>query len=453
MVEWRDRRNLKRFASVAALSAALASPAYADPAPDYSANLFGDLGGLREAFAKVGGTISLTESSEVFANPYGGLSRGADYDGLTTLTVQFDTKPALHWEGGQFNVSVLNLHGENYSTRYIGALQTISGAQGDRATRLWEAWYDQKIGDHWDVRIGQQSVDTEFATHPSAGIFVNALFGWPIAYQLDMPGGGPDYPLSALGVRGKYNNGGFTVRGGVFSGSPAPASNDPDPQHADPYGLSFPLRGVLALAEAEYAINQGDGEYAGVYKLGGWWDSLSFADLRYNVFGQPLAAPGVNPTPLPHSGDFSLYALGEQMIWRGTDKARTLSLFLRATVAPQSDRNVSTFSLNGGLALHDPFDGRKDDTLVFGFGWQHLGAGVVGAGSDTALYNPGVYTPLRGDEAVFEASYQYQATAWMQIQPDLQYVVNPGGGVLDPQTPNRKVGDALIGGLRVNVTF
>ncbi len=452
MVDLRNRRVLRRLICVAALSAAIV-PARADSAPDYNANLFGDLGGLREAFAKVGGTLSLTESSEVFANPNGGLARGVGYDGLTTLTVQIDTRPALHWGGGQFNISLINLHGENYNSRYIGALQTISGVQGDRATRLWEAWYDQKIGDHWDVRIGQQSVDTEFAVHPSAGYFVNALFGWPIQYQFDMPGGGPDFPLSALGIRAKFNEGGFTLRGGVFSGSPVPTSNDPDPQHANPYGLSFPLRGVLALAEAEYAMGQGEGEYAGVYKLGGWWDSLSFADLRYKGAGQPLANAAVNQTPLNHSGDFSLYALGEQTIWRGSDKARTLSLFLRATLAPQGDRNLSTFSLNGGLALHAPFQGRGADTFVAGFGWQHLSAGAVGAGADAALYNPGVFTPPRGDEAVLEASYQYQATASIQIQPDLQYIANPGGGVLDPLNPSRKVGNALVGGVRVNITF
>ncbi len=53
---------------------------------------------------------------------------------------------------------------------------------------------------------------------------------------------------------------------------------------------------------------------------------------------------------------------------------------------------------------------------------------------------------------MFEATYQYQATAWAQIQPDLQYVVNPGGGVVDPSTGG-KVGNALVAGLRVNITF
>jgi porin len=446
------RRSMLTMASGAALAAALAVTARADPTADYSANLFGDLGGFREAFAKVGGTFNVTESSEVFANPYGGVARGADYDGLTTMTIQVDTRPGLRWEGGQFNASLLNIHGDNYSTRYIGALQTISGIQGDSATRLWELWFDQRIGDHFDLKVGQQSLDFEFAQHSSAGYFINAAFGLPIQWSLDMPAGGPAFPLSALGVRGKYNLGAVTVLGGVFSGSPVPASNDRDPQHANAYGLSFPVRGALAIAEAQYAINQGEGEYAGVYKVGGWWDSLSFNDLRYNGAGQPLADPAANPAHASHNGNFGFYAFGEQMIWRGPEKERTLSLFVRANVAPQSDRNLSTFSLDGGLALHEPFAGRKDDTFVLGFGWQHIGAAE--AGLEAEAFNPGVYTPRRGDEIVFETNYQYQATAWMQIQPSLQYVHNPGGGgLLDPLNPTRRAGDALVGGLRVNITF
>ena len=30
--------------------------------------------------------------------------------------------------------------------------------------------------------------------------FVNTMFGWPMLPSADMPGGGPAYPLSALGV-------------------------------------------------------------------------------------------------------------------------------------------------------------------------------------------------------------------------------------------------------------
>jgi porin len=44
-------------------------------------------------------------------------------------------------------------------------------------------------------------------------------------------------------------------------------------------------------------------------------------------------------------------------------------------------------------------------------------------------------------------------TPYAQIQPDVQYVHNIAGGVVDPLQPGRLLGDALIGGLRVNVTF
>jgi porin len=441
------RRNTWSGAAVACL---LASPASADPATDYSALLFGDLGGFREAFARLGGTLNATESSEVFANAYGGLRRGADYDGLTTVTAQIDSKAAFGWEGGQFNVSVLNLHGDNFTPAYIGALQGLSGVAGDRSTRLWELWWRQKFGDHFDVKFGQQSLDIEFANHPSAGYFINTLFGWPALNSLDLPGGGPAFPLSALGARARWSEGGWTALAGVFSGAPAPDTN-PDPQLANPYGVSFPLLGALAIAEAQYAVGQGEGEYAGVYKLGAWYETLAFPDLRYNVAGLPLADPAADPRPRLHGGDFAVYAVGEQMVWRGAEKERTLSLFLRPVLAPQADRNLVTLSVDGGLALRDPLPGRKDDTFAVGFGFVELGANAVGYSEDAAFYNPGVYVPKRSYEGVFEANYQYQATPWAQLQPSVQYVRNPGGGVAD--SSGRKVRDAVAAGLRLNLTF
>ena len=445
------KRTCQR-AALAVLAALLSAPACADDKPDYSANLFGDLGGFREAFAKVGGTLQATETSEGFANPTGGLSRGVDYDGLTTITVQVDTKAAFNWAGGLFNASLLNLHGDNFSTSRIGALQVISGVQGDRATRLWELWYDQKFGDKFDLRVGQQSLDVEFATAPSAAFFVNSAFGWPSLNALDMPGGGPAFPLSALGLRGRWQSGSWTALAGVFSGEPAPMTN-PDPQHANPYGVSFPLDGVLAIAEAQYAVGQGEGQYAGVYKLGGWYDSLAFADLRYNAVGQPLADPVADPTPRSHRGDFGLYAVADQMVWRGAEKERTLNLFLRPTFTPLDDRNFVSIGVNGGLALKDPLPGRKDDTFGLGFGVLRLSDAAIGLATDAAGFNPGVYTAQRSYEAMFEATYQIQVTPYAQVQPDFQYIHDVGGGIVDPLNPGRKVGDAVIGGLRVNVTF
>ena len=54
---------------------------------------------------------------------------------------------------------------------------------------------------------------------------------------------------------------------------------------------------------------------------------------------------------------------------------------------------------------------------------------------------------------MLELTYRVQLTGWWQLQPDFQYIFNPGGGVLNPNAPGRRIGDAAVLGLRTAVTF
>lgn len=49
-------------------------------------------------------------------------------------------------------------------------------------------------------------------------------------------------------------------------------------------------------------------------------------------------------------------------------------------------------------------------------------------------------------------SYQAQITPWFQIQPDVRYVFNPRGSLLNARV-GRRVGDALVLDLRATITF
>ena len=60
---------------------------------------------------------------------------------------------------------------------------------------------------------------------------------------------------------------------------------------------------------------------------------------------------------------------------------------------------------------------------------------------------------MRGSETFIEVTYQFQATGWWQVQPDFQYVFNPGGGIQNPNNPTQRVGNEAIFGLRSIVTF
>jgi len=421
--------------------------------------LLGDMGGLRPALSKYGLTLGITETSELLGNVTGGVHQGADYDGLTTATLQMDTQRAFNWNGGLFNVSALQIHGRNLSTDNLYTIQTASGIEADRATRLWELWYQQKFGDSFDLKIGQQSLDNEFMINQNGSYFINTAFGWPALPTADLPGGGPAYPLSALGVRARANvSNNVTVLAGVFNGSPV-SNNTGDPQKRDPYGVSFPLNsGVLAIAELQFqygvsAKAKPEDPLARTYKIGFWYDSESFADLRYDTAGVPLASPGSDGVAARRRGNYAFYATADQMIWRGADPGRNVNVFVRPVFTPLQDRNLISFGVNGGVTMHEPLLGRSDDTAGVGFGVMRFSDGATGLDEDAAVYHPGVYSPVRHTETFLEATYQYQILPWWQIQPDIQYVSNPGGGILNPYTPTQKIKDELVIGLRTNITF
>jgi porin len=61
--------------------------------------------------------------------------------------------------------------------------------------------------------------------------------------------------------------------------------------------------------------------------------------------------------------------------------------------------------------------------------------------------------PIRGSETFIEVTYQAQVTPWLQVQPDFQYVFNPGGGIPDPNNPTQRLGNEVVLGVRANTTF
>src|SRR6185437_10298838 len=196
----------------------------------------------------------------------------------------------------------------------------------------------------------------------------------------------PPEPLSSKGTATNRNDsnlesfqfdlrrprprGAVTALAGVYSGSPLPAGSDGS-QLSNQSGVSFPLNGVLPIAELQYALNGGvdadkpdpNGAPPGTYKIGAWYDSESFDDQQYDDMGLPLAGPLSDGTPTTHHGNYSIYALADQMVWRTTDGVRNVSAFVRPMFTTLQDRNLVSFSINGGIAVHQPFAGRDKDTF------------------------------------------------------------------------------------------
>jgi porin len=455
-------------AQLATPPGAASTPASAAPfgflSPSWqNQNLLGDMGGLRPALANYGVTLTILENIETFGNLSGGVQQGWEADGLTTVTLQMDTEKAFGLKGGTLNVSGLQYWGGNLTVNNLLVLQTLTDIEAPVGVRLWELWYQQKFGDKFDLKVGEQSLDEEFTIAPTANsFFVSAMSGWPGVPTIDLPGGGPAYPLAGLGVRGRAQlTDAVTVLAGIFNGSPIPRDS-PNTTESNPHGASFPLdTGTLAIAELQYTYGasasgkpSSDGPLPGVYKLGAWYDSYKFDDQQYDTVGLPLASPLSNGMPAQHHGDFSLYGVMDQMIWRSKDDAnRTLNVFFRPMFTPYQDRNLVSASINAGFELKAPLPGRDNDGFGIEMGTVWASSGASSFDRQMQFFQPSVYTPIRSSETFLEASYQFQVLPSWVIQPDVQYFINPGLGIANPDDPTQRIKNELVLGLRTNINF
>ncbi|KDB09054.1 Carbohydrate-selective porin OprB [Burkholderia sp. lig30] len=420
-------------------------------------NLLGDMGGLRPWLGRYGATLLLTETSEYLANVRGGLRRGGAYDGLTTMTLSVDTQKAIGLPGGTFNASALQIHGRNLSQHNLGTLNTASGIETDDTTRLWELWYQQSFLDkRVDIKIGQQSLDQEFMVSTYANTFINTMFGWPALPTYDMPSGGPAYPLAALGVRVRAQIAPHvTALAGVFDGDPL--GNNPN----NLSGTNFNLHnGTLYIGEVQYALNQpSDGEMdtgrsnglPGTYKVGVWYHNGRFGDQNDGVDGLSLANPASGGTAQSRHGNYSFYAVADQMIWRpDPNGAKSLGVFARVMGAP-GDRNLVSFAANAGIVLKGPFEGRDNDSVGLAVTYIHVGNHTTDFDETARQFANGPYG-VRTSETTLEATYQYQVTPWWQIAADAQYTFNAGAGQ-NPSDPTAALRNTFVIGARTVITF
>ncbi len=433
----------------------LPAPAAAQTLGDIWAQstLLGNAGGIRPALATHGVTLTLQDTENLLGDVSGGIKQGATMQGVTTATLQVDTAKAFGWQGGTFNVSALQIHGRNFTPAYLDDLQAANGTEAQDSTRLWELWYDQSFaGGNEDVKIGQESIDQEFMLSKNSGLFVDTMAGWPLVPSDDLYGGGPAYPLSALGGRVQAKpTGALTMLAGVFDDNPAGQDFSDDPPSADAGGTRFNLNtGALVIAEVQVAATP-FANLAGTYKLGFWYDTADYPDQALDDTGLSLADPDSDGAPLEHKGDYSVYGVVDQILWQTADGTTSVNGFMRAMGAP-SAQNLISFSLNGGVVVNGPVPGRANDSAGFNVGFGQVSSQAAALDWEAAKLSGG-YDPVRGGEILVEVTYQAQLNPWLQLQPVAQFVANPGGGILDPADGTRKLPNEVVVGMRANVSF
>jgi porin len=401
-----------------------------EPAEPAHAAFTGDWGGLRHYLERKGLIFTLAYTNDFLSNVRGGIRAGTVVIGVFQPQLDVDLQKLVGWEGGHFHTHGLITHGPFFSQTYLGNILAVSNLEAGPVARLYSLWYEQSAFDgRFSVRFGLMSADSQFLQSKTAANFINNGISWPTFLAANLPAGGPAYPLAAPGIRARINpTDEVAFQAAVFSGDPSggDGSNQTLPL---PTGTVFSFRGgAFFIAEASYLLNQGKDAKGlpGAYRLGAWYHTSSrFGDQRFDNTGLSLANPLSTGVPRDHTGNGGIYGVIDQTLYRvpGTDD-QGLSGFL------PNDRNLISFYADGGLVYKGPIPRRPDDKIGLAAAYARVGNNARGLDADTGLFGNFFY-PVRSGETMFELMYQAQLAPWWLLQPEVQYIVRPAGGVLN----------------------
>lgn len=427
--------------------------------PDTGKSTLSDetLGLLPNPYEKQGVKFTLSTIEETLSNVSGGLKRGTVFEGRTNAAIDLDLQKLAGQKDLSFHANVFQIHGQQLSRQYIGNLMLSSGIEAQSTTRLYEAWFERKFfNDKWSIRAGQLAADTEFMTTRFSDAFINATYGWPTIFAVNMPSGGPSPPLAAVGARLKAElNEHVTVLAAIFNGDPAGPGPD-DPQSRNRYGLNFRVSDPpLMLSEVQYAYNQEKDAKGlpGSVRFGGWYHTGLFNDQRVSANGLSQADPNAAATPAQRRGDYGVYSVIEQQVMRFSQKddARGIGVFVRASGSP-SDRNLVEFYLDGGIEVIGLAAGRPHDKIGLGFAYARISDAARALDRDYQVLAAST-RPVRDYEALVSLSYLAEIKTGWTVLPTLQYIVHPGGGYVMPDGVPIAVKNATVLGVRTAVKF
>lgn len=380
-------------------------------------NFTGEWMGARPLIEEHGVTLNAGYSAEVWGNTTGGLETGSVYTGLLDFAAELDWGKLAGLQGLKAGTTWLWLSGKDASADLVGNFLTVSNIAGFNTLRMFELWLEQEFFDgQASLKIGQLAPDGDFLVSDYAGLFLNAEFGWTALAGMNMPSGGPVYPVGALGLRLQTELlEDWTVLAGIFQG-------DVFAQNVNRHGFRWRLdtkNGYTGLVESQ--VRWGGDALPGYVKTGAWFQSGVAAD--------PLAARTA-------SGNCGFYGVLDQLVWREAED-EGLGVFVRSGFTPP-DRNVVDFFFDTGLTCRGLIPGRGNDTTGAALGL----ASTTGGRQGLLQAQGGTSADC---EIVVEATHQCMLAPFLVLQPDLQWIIQPGASAALP--------NALVVGGRIALVF
>lgn len=400
----------------------------------------GDWGGARERLFASGVEVFGFYNSILNGNVSGGTHpRHATYVDDAFVGFKFDLEKLAGWRGGLFVVSGINRNGDDLTTKYIGSIFSTQQSVGGQRPFLYQVYLQQKLFDQrLRLKLGRFSASDDFNGSPLYGYSVNNGINGDIRNVL-FDTRFSAYPFAVWSAVVLFDPAPeFNLKLGVFQTSDDMFENDDNGlnwgiEESDGYtaiaqfGWSPQFwKRPVALIEGESESPQGAATkgYPGHYWIG---FTYSEWDL-YPRFGGGF-----------EDRSYGFYVHADQMVYQeapGSDQG--LTVFVASGYYPQTEIAIVPFQVNVGLNYQGLFAGRSRDHTMLHFIYGDLSREYAGS-----VRRPG--GALADSEKVIEIAHRFQVTPWSYVQPDLQYIIDPGG---TGDIPN-----ALVIGAQMGFTF
>ncbi|WP_242147545.1 carbohydrate porin [Sphingomonas sp. BAUL-RG-20F-R05-02] len=376
--------------------------------------LFGDWRKTRTYLGKRGIAVSARYASESAWNVTGGEREKVTETGQFDVGAKFDLDTIAGIDGGTFQATVTWRRGRNLSDDAgLNTLQQVQEVYGRGQTvRVTELWYQQKLGDQVEVKLGRTNPGADFAVFSCH--FMNLTFcgaqpgnlvgdywtNWPIAQWAGI-------------LHADVGHGAYVQIGGYVE-------NPNDLKNSFFIARFRGANGVLIPVEAGWTRGL-DGGHVGAYKIGGWYSTTKGDDVLLDIDRRPIVITGL--APLRHSGRYGVFASMQQQITGMSKDGKALTglgVFANVTQADRAT-SVTDNQVALGVFYKGLLPGVSGDVLGVAVGRTNVNGRAAQA--DTLV--PG--TPVRDAEYAAELYYSITPVPWLELQPNVQLIHHPGG--------------------------
>ncbi len=382
-------------------------------------SLTGDWDGVRTA-QEAAGYKAFAYYSGIFAsNVHGGNRSDSSYSGDLFIGMEFDLEKIWGWEDTKFVLSGIDRAGRSIDEAVGGQYSVMQNVGGQNAFLYNVTLEKTFLDDTLSVKFGRMTATDDFVGSPLYTYSVNNAVDGQIRAAL-FDGVMSSYPFPVWGGRVKYQPcDEFYAMLGVFQ-------TPTDMFDRNTQGVDF-------------KFESGDG--VSIFTQVGW--NPRFAERPAHFFVGMNNSLGYDMDKFDSTGTRDkftrLYGHADYQVFAespGSDEG--LVLFATLGYSPFEDVAIIPVQSTFGANYTGLFPCREKDHTVFFATYGNFS-------NDYADQQAGAGDARSDYELVLEVGHRFQVTPATYFQPDVQYIINPGGtGTID---------NALVLGFQYGASF